>query len=271
MAADEGVYLYCFARSDALSEFVSPGVDGRPGVRPIRYRGIAAVCSQAPLDEFRTDAPRDSEPDAEWLIPRACRHEAVVEEAMESSPVLPVRFGALFSSPQVVEALLARQAPQIERFLAYAAGKQEWAVKGFLQTKIAIDWVLDSQPMAAAALTHDLSVSPGKSYFQQKQRRTVAEREVAQWGRTVAAEILESLKEFAVESRSLKLQSAKLAGSADEMTLNLAFLVATGRVNEFRSRLEALGANYRERGLTLACTGPWPPFSFCPSLQEAVV
>ena len=31
MAANEGTYLYCFARSDAVGELKSPGVDGRPG------------------------------------------------------------------------------------------------------------------------------------------------------------------------------------------------------------------------------------------------
>ncbi|HUY88119.1 MAG TPA: GvpL/GvpF family gas vesicle protein [Pirellulales bacterium] len=269
MAVDEGTYLYCFARPNAAGGLTSPGVDGRPGVAAICAANLAAVCSQARVEEFSPAAATDRAPDPEWLIPRVCRHQAVIEEVMARSPVLPVRFGALFSSPSAVQTVMETQATQIDRFLAYAAEKQEWAVKGFLSMKAAAAWRLEAEP-GLNACRPELAVSPGKRYFQQKQLHAAAEREARQWARTVAAEILDALKDVAVESRTLKPQPAQLTGKTDEMSLNLAFLVPEQRVDEFHARVEAVGACYLERGLTLERTGPWPPFSFCPSLEEAI-
>ena len=36
--------------------------------------------------------------DLAWVAPRVCRHEAVIEEAMRQSPVLPARFATLFQT-----------------------------------------------------------------------------------------------------------------------------------------------------------------------------
>jgi hypothetical protein len=267
MAANEGTYLYCFARSDAVGELKSLGVDGRSGVQAICTANIAAVCSQTPLAEFHAAPVCDREPDLQWLIPRACRHEAVIEEVMERSPVLPVRFGALFSSPFAVQSVMARQSAEIDRFLDYAAEKQEWAVKGYLSAKTAKAWLLEAEP-SWAARRRALAAAPGKRYFQEKQLDVAAQREIRRWGRQATAEILDALQGAAVEAKALKPQPTQLSGKADEMALNLAFLLAKERVEEFRTRVDSLARRYVERGLALECTGPWPPFSFCPSFEE---
>lgn len=269
MNANEGTYLYCFARSGAVSGLETIGVDGRQGVEAIEVGGTAAICSQVFLAEFRVDPDQTQELDPEWLIPRACRHEKVIEEVMTRSPVLPVRFGALFSSVVAVQAIMARQLPQIGRFLAYAADKQEWAVKGFVDSKTAETWLLESDP-ALMARRQSLPESPGKRYFQEKQLGAAAQRQVKQWGRTVAAQVGDALKDVATESRVLKRQPSQLTGKTEEMVLNLAFLLPRNRVEEFCDQVDSVGASYGAQGLTLECTGPWPPFSFCPSLEETL-
>lgn len=269
MNANEGTYLYCFARSDAVSGLEAIGVDGRPGVEAIEVGGTAAVCSQVSLDEFRADPDLDQGLNPDWLIPRACRHEKVIEEVMTRSPVLPVRFGALFSSGFSVKATLARQLPQINRFLEYIADKQEWAVKGFVDSKTAEAWLLESDP-ALVARRQSLPESPGKRYFQEKQLGAAAQRQVKQWKRTVAVQVGDALKDVATESRVLKRQPSQLTGKTEEMVLNLAFLLPRNRIEEFRDQVDSVGASYGAQGLTLECTGPWPPFSFCPTLEETL-
>ncbi len=186
---------------------------------------------------------------------------------MERSPVLPVRFGALFSSPFAVQSVMARQTAEIDRFLDYAAEKQEWAVKGYLSAKTAKAWLLEAEP-SWADRRRALAASPGKRYFQERQLDAAAQREIKQWGRQAAAEILDALQGAAFEAKSLKPQPSQLSGKTDEMALNLAFLLAKERLEEFRSRVDSLASRYAKRGLALECTGPWPLFSFCPSFEE---
>lgn len=67
----------------------------------------------------------------EWVAPRALRHEEVVIAAMEQGPVLPVRFGTVFSSlVAVTEALRLRQ-DVFEKFFQNTAGMNEWILKGY--------------------------------------------------------------------------------------------------------------------------------------------
>jgi hypothetical protein len=271
MSTNQATYLYCFARTGAICGLEAVGVDGCPGVEAIEVGETAAVCSPVSLDEFPGDDAEDPRrgqpPDPEWLIPRACRHEKVIEQVMARSPVLPVRFGAVFSSPEAVKAVLARQEPRIARFLADAEEKEEWAVKGFIDGVTAKVWLLDSDS-ALVARRQLLPASPGKRYFQEKRLLAAAQQQVKSWGRTVATEVHAALQDVAVESRPLKLQPSHLTGKPGEMVLNVAFFLPRNWVAEFRAQVERVGARYEAQGLTLECTGPWPPFSFCPSLEE---
>jgi hypothetical protein len=70
--------------------------------------------------------------DLSWLGPRACRHEAVIEEAMRHGPVLPARFATLFASADSLRGFVLRHRSAIAGFFSEIGDQQEWAVKGLL-------------------------------------------------------------------------------------------------------------------------------------------
>jgi hypothetical protein len=49
-------------------------------------------------------------------------------------------------------------------------------------------------------------------------------------------------------------------------SFNAAYLVDRDRVEEFRSRVEALADEIE--GAAIVCTGPWPPYSFTSDEEE---
>ena len=49
--------------------------------------------------------------------------------------------------------------------------------------------------------------------------------------------------------------------------LNWAFLVPRGAAEDFGVRVQRINAAHVEEGLVLELSGPWPPYSFCPSLE----
>jgi gas vesicle protein GvpL/GvpF len=119
-----GLYLYGFARPGVLGPLdVNGVVEGRQ-VGVIVMQGLAAVVSEVPLEAFEA-ALATGEPDPAWIVPRAVRHERVIEAVMALSPVLPVRFGALFSSPGALEGLVTAHREEIARFLDYYPGKKD--------------------------------------------------------------------------------------------------------------------------------------------------
>ncbi len=101
-----GVYLYCFAHPGVVDQggenIEVTCIDGQGPRRELAVQDVAAIFSQVPLAEFDGPTAEARLQDPAWLVPRACRHKQVVEAVMTRSAVLPVRFGAVFSSPRAL-------------------------------------------------------------------------------------------------------------------------------------------------------------------------
>ena len=259
----EAIYLYCFARPGAASSLATPGVGGDGRLFEARLGDAAAVVGRVPLGDFCGEAAESRLQDPDWIIPRACQHERVIEEVMAHSPVLPARFGAVFTSLQKVEELLRGKHEEIERFLDDAADKEEWAVKGFLNAETACEWLMARDP-GFAEQAKGLADSPGARYFQEKRLRAAAHERVKAWCRGAAEEVSLRLEEDAVAACPLRVRPE------DSMVLHSAFLLRRSRVADFVARVERLSRDRAERGLELVASGPWPLYSFCPGIGGAV-
>ena len=105
-----GLYLYCIAESASLPavngvlDQAPEGVDLRYPVTRLSVGGVSAVVGQVLVAEFSEHNLQD----LSWLGARASRHEGVVAWTMAASPVLPVKFGTIFSSRESLIAFLAR-------------------------------------------------------------------------------------------------------------------------------------------------------------------
>ena len=103
--------MYCFARQVAVDDVAVAGIDGRSSVESLEVNDITAVFCEVDLVEFRAAVAAEDGVDPAWLLPRACRHEQIIKAVLARSPVLPIRFGAVFSSRQALERLLAEPGP----------------------------------------------------------------------------------------------------------------------------------------------------------------
>jgi hypothetical protein len=58
-----------------------------------------------------------------------------------------------------------------------------------------------------------------------------------------------------------------LDSEAMEMVLNWAFWTAREDADDFRARVDRANEQNDRQGLLLQLSGPWPPYSFLPSLD----
>ncbi|MBI2200221.1 MAG: GvpL/GvpF family gas vesicle protein, partial [Candidatus Rokubacteria bacterium] len=86
-----------------------------------------------------------------------------------------------------------------------------------------------------------------------------------------SAGIARALLEHAVEFREREVVSGGAPDEAGARILNWAFLVPRSRVDDFRARIQRINAEHAPHGLVLDLSGPWPPYSFCPSLEPEPV
>jgi hypothetical protein len=260
----EGLYLLCFARAGLLPHIEGKGIDGRSPLFLWRVRDVVAVLCRISLADFCGASAERRMRDISWLGPRVCRHEKVVEHVMRHSPVFPARFGTIFSSLESLESLLERHGGEISCFLDRVADKEEWAVKGFLDRARAREGLFSTSLSARSEAL--ASLSPGTRYVEQKRIHRGMEKEVTRWLSEVLKRVANDFSRQSSDFRERKVLGGE--NRRGDMILNWAFLVSRSGVVDFRRRVDSANADFSQRGLTFELSGPWPPYSFCPSLEK---
>lgn len=261
----KGVYLFCFARSNRLPAIEGTGVDRQNPLLLQRFLDVTAVVSTVSLEEFSGPMAESRMQDLSWVGPRACRHEEVVEQVMRHSPVLPARFGTLFHSPESLEIRLKKHHGAISKFLDRVTDQEEWAVKGLLDREKA------KEELFSITLAREegqlASLSPGLRYFQEQRMRAAVEKELNHWLKEVYKELASVLSHYASDFCERKVFSREATENGGDVVLNWAFLVPRGVWADFRAGIDRANAEHAQRGLIFKLTGPWPPYSFSPSLE----
>jgi hypothetical protein len=157
------------------------------------------------------------------------RHAAVVEALAERGAVLPARFGTAFADEEGVRRQLRERGAELGEALERVRGRVELGVR-----------VLGDGDRASA------SAAGGRTYL-------LARLDEERRASALADELHGALSAGAVAA-SVRVTPAP------RLLLSGAYLVERGRVDAFRSLVEALALERPE--LEILCTGPWPPYSF---------
>jgi hypothetical protein len=262
------LYLFCLARLSRLPPLPleGKGLDGQCPLAVTGFRDLGAIWSPVQVEDFSGPDTDERLRDLAWIGPRVIRHQEVVAGVMRHSPVLPARFGTIFSSPANLEKLLQDHHDTIDKFLEGVTGKEEWALKGLLNRSGAKEKLLS---LKLAREEERLgALSSGKRYFQEQRLRAACDQELQRWLQEVCRELWADLRDFVVEVRERRLLSREAAGSGRDMVLNWAFLVPEKAAPSLRTRIKEANARHSRCGLVFECTGPWPPYSFTPTLES---
>ncbi len=263
MGEDLALYLYCFARRNLLAAAPTlEDVSGEQRITCEAHREIVAVVSAVPLAEFTGPEAEAHLSDLAWVGPRALRHESVVEQAMRLSPIFPARFGTLFSGAPRLREVMSGHYDEIVSFLERTADHEEWAVKGYLDRRRAIEaW-------AAAEMDRERgpSESPGKRFLVRQRALSRGAGRVSEWTEAARERLR---RELQGEATSLveRAAGAPPSGQEREAVLNFAVLIARAQLPAALATVEKANADWEERGLSVQCTGPLPPYSFTPALE----
>ena len=163
-------------------------------------------------------------------------HEAVVEALMEDGAVLPARFGTVLESVDRLRDELVGRQQEFARGLDRVRGRVELGVRAVWPDRSAATAPADS----------------GRVYLERK----VAEQRAAE---EAVASVHEPLTRLAVDA------TVRVERTPCLMVIG-AYLVGRGDVARFRGEAERLARTLD--GVSLACTGPWPPYSFTAEQEQ---
>lgn len=261
MQNEEGaIYLYCFARPDLLPAIEAKGLDGKSPLSLQPFLEVTAVIGRVPIEEFIGPEAESRMQDLAWMGPRVCRHEEVIEEVIRQSPVLPARFGTIFSSKETLDSYLKENYEAISKFLDYVADKEEWGVRGMM------DRVRVKEKHFSILLAEQerflTSLPPGRRYFQEKRLQSDLEKKLNLWLEEVLGKVRNHLSYLASDFFERKVLSRTATESEKDMIANWAFLLPQRAFGNFRARIDQINLEYDQEGLAFELSGPWPPYSF---------
>jgi len=260
-AAERVLYLFCLAAAQLAS--AAPGIAGLDDLVLHRRGDLVAVCGWTEVEQWSGPESELNLQDLQWLGPRVMRHQAVIEAAMRAAAVLPARLGTLFSSLDALGRFLDIHQHTIAGFLRQTEDHEEWAVKGLLDRTKAQRCLYSR---AAAAQPGGLAAASGARYLQERRMHAAAAKELNQWVAQTLESLIGELRQYAADFHQRSV-TALAAPGAPQPIVNLAFLVAREGLGAFRRCVERANLEYRDHGLELGLTGPWPPYSFCPTLE----
>ena len=170
---DAGIYIFC------LSTMQCPNFpESSSGLDRLflhRHGDLCAIAKRVSLEEFCGPDAERRLADPAWVTPRAIGHGRVIAEVFRDSPVLPVPFGTLFSSPRVLGDF-ERNGDLIKGFFEYAAGCEEWGIKALLDCERLKRSLIESIADAESG-----AVSPGLRYLRERRAEQMANEESSAW------------------------------------------------------------------------------------------
>lgn len=257
------IYVYCFARSDSLESLHEKGLDEVNPPVVHTFEEIATVIDRVPMEDFTGPGAEARLKNLEWVAPRAYWHQRVIEEAAAKSTVFPVGFGTLFLTLDSLNRFIQEKRQTISNFLQEMSGREEWAIKAFIQPQKARQRVI-----AAAMHSEQQPDSPGARYLFKKRVQASVEKEVERRVSVELERILDRVRTFAVDMRQRDLLPGDKVGADEEMVANWAFLISVSNRDSFLDSIFSINRENSEEDLFLRSSGPWPPYSFTPSLDR---
>ena len=250
-----GIWVYAITERVDLTPLAQiRGVGGRQ-VRTVAAAGLTAVAEDVGLAEFGEEALRRNLEDLNWLETTARAHHEVIDAVAQQGPPVPMRLATVYSSDELIAAMLTERGADFHSALRRISGRVEWGVKAYADRQPeASD---DSSDTARASGPGD---GAGTAYLQRRRNQLTAQKNARRETLASAEMIHAELSRYADETRVHTPQAAQLTGIKAPMILNAAYLLDSARGEEFAAAVTALAGQHP--GLRLELTGPWPPYSF---------
>ncbi|HHP7237072.1 GvpL/GvpF family gas vesicle protein [Longibacter sp.] len=256
IAPNEALYLYALHPSD-VAVGSTEGLSGGPVRSLVCTSRVHAVVDVVPRSAWAGENGEENLKSLAWVAPRATLHEEIVEAVMETGPSYPARFATLFSSARRLTDVVDREEDTLLSFFEQVRDADEWSVK----------LLLDREAATSHLAGGDDEPETGTAYLQQKKRRKDARDEVEAWLDEEAGTIADALLPHSRDA--VMLPARDRPDDPREVSAHLAFLVPDAHAETFFDALQASNQRLDGTGLQVECKGPWPPYSFRPSISDA--
>jgi len=249
------IYVYAITRNAVTPDCEGIDMTHRFGAASID--GVSAVFTAVSDEAFSQDEIDRRAGDLEWIGAIGYRHQAVVQDVMKKTAIIPLRAFTLFSSEEALRSYLHENASMLNKALDRLGGKQEWTLR------VEIDpqrWseTLVTRVDSLRALQNEIDTAPpGKAFLLRKKLDDEKKR-----ASHAAEEELVGEIERAVLDKLACETVAETRERRDGAFPQINVLIERDEEAKLEELHASLMDRYASEGVALALTGPWPPYTF---------
>ena len=249
------IYVYAITRDAVTPDCEAVDQSRRFGAATAD--DIAAIYTPVKAEEFSQEVIDRRAGDLEWLGSIGYRHQDVISTLMKSTAVIPLRAFTFFSSDEALRAYLHDNADGLRTVLSRLDGKQEWTLRIEFEPQKWSESLVNRVQSLRELQTQMTAAAPGKAFLLKKKLDDEKKRASAEAEKDVIAEIERRvLDKLRCETVSETRERRDGAFPQINVLLNRD---EEARLEELRRDLES---RYAADGVSVALTGPWPPYSF---------
>ena len=249
------IYVYAITRESAVPD--SEGVDLTQRFGTTSIDGVGAVFTSVGDEEFSQETIDRRAADLEWLGAIGYRHQAVIQDVMKKTAVVPLRAFTLFSSEDALRRYLHENAGMLRAALDRLDGKQEWTLRVELEPQKWSDALVSRVDSLRELQEQIASASPGKAFLLRKKLDDEKKRASHDAEQSLVSEI-----ESAVLDRLRCETVAESRERRDGGFPQINVLINRDEEATLQELHGTLNDRYASEGVSLALTGPWPPYTF---------
>lgn len=234
------------------------------GIEKLEVGPVWAWFKRIDRADFEGPAGEKNLADIHWLTPRVIAHEKVVDQLSLQSSFYPSRFGTLFSNESRLKAFIAQFSDRLLGFFQRVKGKKEWGLKFFGNHAQAAMILAEREGIVQQGVPVG-----GAKYLKLKQLQRESSKAKSDFFTATLHEAIQSLGLEFSEMIARPIVATNQEAAQGELLSNIAVLASNDQSNQIVLWAERWNdTKPLSSGIQVELTGPWPAYSFCPSLTD---
>ncbi len=257
------LYVYAIARAGHPPPERVEAIDGSDLVREVPCGDLAAFVTPVDPVDYSQPVIDARSKDVEWLGAIGYRHQSVMAALMRGGAIIPLRAFTLFANDESLCRHVSGERERFSKILARLDGKQEWTLRVEFDPE---EWseALVRRVGPLRELSEEMSrASAGKAFLLGKKLDEEKKRASREAEETVVGEIERAVLD-ALACDTVAESRQQRSGAFPQINVLLE-RDEEARLEELRRELDA---RYGEDGISVALTGPWPPYSFAGTMND---
>ena len=257
------LYVYAIGRAGHELPDQVEAVDGSSTLAAIGADGLAAFYTAVDAAEFSQPVIDARSKDVEWLGRIGYRHQSVMSALMRSGTVIPLRAFTLFASETTLRNHLRSERERFSRILERLDGKEEWTLRIEFDPKRWSDALVRRVDRLRDLARQVDEAAAGKAFLLRKKLDEEKKRASREAEQQVVAEVEQAVMRT-LECDTVAESRQERSGGFPQINV----LIERDEGTRLAALRDELTQRYEKDGITVALTGPWPPYTFVETMNE---